>query len=119
MNIFKIIALAAGLVIVSQSAIAFQEEQVGTTPDGVVVDKAPNIGDAASFDGAAGQVGAEKGLEVRIPGLGSLGVLPKMDFGLELLYGASGTPEEAKQDEENLTNENGDLRVRGTVKHRF
>ena len=119
MNILKIVALTAGLVIGSQSAMAFQEEQVGVTPDGVVVEKAPDIGGTSNFESATGQVGADKGLEVRIPGLGSLGVLPKMDFGLELLYGASGTPDEAKQDDKNLTNENGDLRVRGTVKHRF
>ena len=31
----------------------------------------------------------ETGTEIRIPGLGKLGVLPKMDFGLELLYGAA------------------------------
>jgi len=31
------------------------------------------------------------GTEVRIPGLGKLGVLPKFDFGLELLYGEQKT----------------------------
>ena len=29
----------------------------------------------------------DSGSVVRIPGLGALGVLPKLDFGLELLYG--------------------------------
>jgi hypothetical protein len=51
---------------------------------------------------------------VRIPGLGTVGVLPKLDFGLELLYGASeqkGVPEE-KADPN-------DVQIRGTIKHRF
>ncbi len=59
----------------------------------------------------------EAGTEIRIPGLGKLGVLPKMDFGLELLYGAaeaqpSGQPTPAANPEDDLT-------VRGSVKHRF
>jgi hypothetical protein len=60
---------------------------------------------------------ADAGTEIRIPGLGKLGVLPKMDFGLELLYGAAdqkpaGQPEGVPDPEQDLT-------VRGTVKHRF
>ena len=51
--------------------------------------------------------------EVRIPGLGAVGVLPKLDFGLELLYGASepkGMPADRNED---------DVQIRGTIKHRF
>ncbi len=117
MKIHKIIALVAGLLFVSHSAVAFQEEQVGTTPDGVVVEKAPDID--SQFDSATSSAGSEKGLEVRIPGLGSLGILPKMDFGLELLYGASGTPEAVNPDTEGLSVDDGNLSVRGSVKHRF
>ncbi len=32
--------------------------------------------------------GSQTGLGIQIPGLGALGALPKLDFGLELLYGA-------------------------------
>ncbi len=48
---------------------------------------------------------ANSGTEVRIPGLGKLGVLPKMDFGLELLYGANETKQqpEVQQPSEDLT----------------
>ena len=59
--------------------------------------------------------GEATGTEVRIPGLGKLGVLPKMDFGLELLYGAS---EGAAQPEMEPPPAD-DLTVRGTVKHNF
>jgi hypothetical protein len=53
------------------------------------------------------------GTEVRIPGIGSVGKLPKLDFGLELLYGNEQKgpfPEKSGSD---------DVQVRGTVKHRF
>ena len=55
-----------------------------------------------------------QGTEVRIPGFGKVGVLPKLDFGLELLYGATdtrGRPEDKS--------EPSDMQIRGTIKHRF
>lgn len=56
----------------------------------------------------------DKGTEINIPGLGSIGVLPKMDFGLELLYGPSqpnpGVDDPGKSD---------DILIRGTIKHKF
>jgi len=57
----------------------------------------------------------ETGTEIRIPGLGKLGVLPKMDFGLELLYGAA----ENQAQPVPSPNPDDDLTVRGSVKHRF
>jgi hypothetical protein len=59
-------------------------------------------------------IGEGTGTEVRIPGFGKVGVLPKLDFGLELLYGATesrGRPEEKS--------EPSDVQIRGTIKHRF
>ena len=50
------------------------------------------------------------------PSLGVLGVLPKLDFGLELLYRENQpqvvVPEENNEDAEGL-------RIKGTLKHRF
>jgi hypothetical protein len=54
------------------------------------------------------------GTEVRIPGLGKVGVLPKLDFGLELLYGAN----EQKGPFQDKTDPD-DVQLRGTIKHRF
>jgi hypothetical protein len=54
---------------------------------------------------------------VRIPGLGKLGVLPKMDFGLELLYGANDGRPAAPAPDDIPTDD--DLRIRGTMKHNF
>jgi hypothetical protein len=53
--------------------------------------------------------------ELKIPGIGSVGSLPKLDFGLELLYGAGSSPTPEKQ----LEDKNDDVLIKGTIKHRF
>ena len=59
-------------------------------------------------------LGQTPGTEVRIPGLGTVGVLPKLDLGLEILHGAN----EHKGPEQDKTNSDG-VQLRGTVKYRF
>jgi hypothetical protein len=55
------------------------------------------------------------GTELSIPGIGSVGTLPKLDFGLDLLYGAGSDPVQERAQE----NENRDVTIKGTIKHRF
>jgi hypothetical protein len=45
-----------------------------------------------------------------------VGVLPKLDFGLELLYGANGNENKVMPEDKTETN---DVQIRGTIKHRF
>ncbi|MEZ5775745.1 MAG: hypothetical protein R3D33_13860 [Hyphomicrobiaceae bacterium] len=109
----------------SANALAFQETTVGGAPaetgsataaqiapsDDVVV---PDTVDGISLSTPdEAEAGRKVGTEVRIPGLGSLGVLPKLDFGLELLYGpqdrSSVDPESSPED----------LTVRGSLSHTF
>ncbi len=112
------LALAAALV-AGHGAFAFQEQK-GSTPQ--ATEAAPVPAEAAPGDPKAGlsdeaAVKPEAGTEIRIPGLGKLGVLPKMDFGLELLYGAAeGQPSDQPAP---AVNPEDDLTVRGSVKHRF
>jgi hypothetical protein len=115
------LVLALGLAaafVVAPGAYAFQEQKGSTSPAAEAQPAVPAepTGDAARLsDEAAAK--PEAGTEIRIPGLGKLGVLPKMDFGLELLYGAAeGQP--ASQPEA-VPNPEDDLTVRGSVKHRF
>lgn len=61
---------------------------------------------------------SDAGTEIRIPGLGKLGTLPKMDFGLELLYGAA-EGKAAQEPENQGIDSDQDLMIRGSVKHRF
>lgn len=111
------LALVAALV-AGHGAFAFQEQK-GSTPPPAEASPAPEAAPAAAPQaGVTEEVApkAETGTEIRIPGLGKLGVLPKMDFGLELLYGAaegqpSSQPDPAKPQD--------DLMLHGSVKHRF
>jgi hypothetical protein len=101
MRIVRIVGIGVLLASASSAALAFQEQQGAG--------KELNL----SADAPAGK----QGTEVRIPGLGRLGVLPKMDFGLELLYGAAEPrpaepPATSSSDDEELT-------IRGSLKHRF
>ena len=111
MSLLKYISIGASLLVLSTAAFAFQEQK-----SGAAVDAAPQ---AKSVELAAPGLEDLKptvGTEVRIPGLGKLGSLPKMDFGLELLYGAT----EAKQPEAQSRDEaRDDLTIRGSVKHKF
>jgi hypothetical protein len=60
------------------------------------------------------------GTELRIPGIGSLGTLPKLDFGLDLLYG---TDSDQQQNLDHSSgpkeNEGQDVTIKGTIRHRF
>ena len=53
--------------------------------------------------------------ELNIPGIGSVGSLPKLDFGLEMLYGGGSGPAAEKP----LDDKNDDVLIKGTIKHRF
>jgi hypothetical protein len=109
-------AVAAALVFASSATMAFDVQQGGKASGKEPPASAPLHTDkdmGANF--AIPEPGKTRnGTEVRIPGLGKLGVLPKMDFGLELLYGAT----EPKRMEEPVEQPD-DLTIRGTVKHRF
>jgi len=117
-----VVGLAFGLaVLAAPGAYAFQEQKAAVAPSAEAQPPATAPTPAEKSLGLSDDAMAPKdetGTEIRIPGLGKLGVLPKMDFGLELLYGAAdqkqpaGVPEAAP-------NPDDDLMIRGTVKHRF
>lgn len=123
MKLIHMIGLSAVLLGAALPALAFQEQTVG----GGAAQQAPSSEQSASPEPGAGAKPAEmqltpeeakkpvEGTEVRIPGLGKLGVLPKMDFGLELLYGANETRPVTPDPQEQTD----DLQIRGSVKHNF
>jgi hypothetical protein len=118
-----VVASAFGLL--GQPAIGFQETTVGGAEKPAQGKTAPADPKVAPTPGAGSfnlsipdaSSGKATGTEVRIPGIGTVGVLPKLDFGLELLYGATEpkgmAPEDRGHPEQN------DLQIRGTIKHRF
>ena len=55
----------------------------------------------------------KNGIEVVIPGLGHVGSIPKLDFGLELIYGVnSATKDKAPKSDDTLY-------IRGELKSKF
>jgi len=131
-----LIAAVAGLALGSGAASAFSE--VDTTPSvpGTTVTEAPPELKSAQAAGVQNELPAlrmidpsaaspsdTEGTVLTIPGIGYIGTLPKLDFGLELLYGA---PEESKLEMKGVPATGGtegakeeDVIIRGTLKHRF
>jgi hypothetical protein len=115
--------LMVGLLLgaLASPALAFQETTTGTAPGTPPATAVPDA-EPPKASGEPGkglnfkvpEVSIGSGTEVRIPGLGSVGVLPKLDFGLELLYGA-GEPKGMPADR----TDQDDVQIRGTIKHRF
>lgn len=98
-------------------SLAFQKQKAGSAPAQLQKSADAPLESQLNLSDELTTSNVEKGTEIRIPGLGKLGVLPKMDFGLELLYGAAdqklpdGPVETAPTPD--------DLLIRGTMKHRF
>ena len=112
--IFLVGALAGA---VSSAAFAFQEvQQGGARPAAPATQVAPPAdGKGIGLNVPDVTAKGTNGSEVRIPGLGKLGVLPKLDFGLELLYGAT----DPKDTPPGRLQPHDDVTIRGSLKHRF
>lgn len=120
MKPMRYIVAAAALVLFGQAALAFQESTVGgeqKAPPGPVLELPKVTVDPSkglSLTTPELHLGQTPGTEVNIPGLGKVGVLPKLDLGLEILHGAN--EQGPTQDK---TNNADDVQLRGTVKYRF
>jgi hypothetical protein len=113
-----LISLAAGAALgaLAGPALAFQEQAVGGRDGGKAAGAVPGLQTPdLKLNLPDVDVGKSTGTEVRIPGVGTLGVLPKLDFGLELLYGNNDAPG-ARLDERTQPS---DVQLRATIKHRF
>ena len=114
--------IVSGMVLglVSSAALAFQETKGGAAsgqPAAAGVSPSPGS-QPLNLKDTGTSVAPATGVEVRIPGLGKLGVLPKFDFGLELLYGVN---EQKSSDTERQVQPGAadDVQIRGSLKHRF
>jgi hypothetical protein len=115
--------LALAVVGFTSHALAFEEKVVPGTA-------APAQGMAVGKTAKSGASGLELNVpsagrpdtEIQIPGLGTIGVLPKLDFGLELLYGANSAANETVETplEMNAPEAQPDaLTLRGAIKNKF
>jgi hypothetical protein len=119
--------IAAGLLAAAMTAAAsgdaraFTETTVPTQPPAAQPSpaapqlqmKKPEGGEALSF--SMPSESGTGGTELRIPGIGPIGTVPKLDFGLDLLYGAGSDPVQEKPGEKG----DGDVTIKGTIRHRF
>lgn len=110
-TIGRVAGLSAALLAIAGTASLALEEQKIQTPQPSAPQEAAGVTQGAPAPAKSG------GTEIRIPGLGKLGTLPKMDFGLELLYGATET--EKAQEPSKIEDGQDELTIRGSVKHRF
>ncbi len=121
MKVRAVIGIGAALFCAAVPALAFQEQRIGGAPAAEqpaaapATDKAVQPAEMTLSPAEAPK--ASEGTEVRIPGLGKLGVLPKMDFGLELLYGAPEGEQPAHEPQDDPVTD--DLRIKGTLRHNF
>ena len=111
-------AAGALLGVLSSASYAFQESKGGVMPS-VTPKQGVTTLDIAT-DGKDLSPAAS-GPEIRIPGLGKLGVLPKLDFGLELLYGVGeqGAVSAPVAPADRPNDQQDGVQIRGSVKHKF
>lgn len=109
MKSVRMMILGGLLGVASQAALAFQETNGGGQAAG-----APQSPAAKALDLGNPTASRATGPEIRVPGLGTIGALPKLDFGLELLYGAT-TPQNGPRDDKS----DAGAQIRGTLKYRF
>lgn len=119
MTPIRVVFIAGLMVLFGSSAFAFEQTQIGGNSNAATT-AAPAIAQPSGVPGVAlaPPTTTDKkstGTELRIPGLGVIGTLPKLDFGLELLY--SNDRDKPTEDEPGLSNDG--LTIHGSVKHRF
>jgi len=107
----RLSAVLIALFVCADAAFGFQERDVGDRSGGP-----PTALQVPGLDVQPPQsgLGAGAGTEIRVPGVGSVGTLPKLDFGLELLYGANEPPNRLDD-----RSQPSDVQIRATIKHRF
>ena len=110
-------------VLATQHAFAFQQQNIGGSAaeanqanSGKQTNENTPLQELVGSSSTPSRNSTSEGQSISIPGLGTVGVLPKMDFGLELLYGNK-TSEEVTR--EPAVEESNDIRIRGSIKHRF
>jgi hypothetical protein len=105
-------SVVAAIFATSTPALAFQEILEARQPEvsyGAAEPAAPSAALQSPGDGTS------QATENKSTGLLNFGILPKLDIGLELLYG----DEQQGRSQDPIADETGDVTVLGKVKRRF
>lgn len=87
-----IIAIGLCVAALSSASMAFEEQKMrpaAPPAKGGAATSSSTTGGVQLTDPGIAVPRPDAGTKIRVPGLGVIGEIPKMDFGLELLYGAS------------------------------
>jgi hypothetical protein len=121
-------SIALSLVLPVSGAMAFSTEPVAPAQPSAQPAPLSPFGQQLSLPGQPGQPGQPNlanplplngktgGMELTIPGIGSVGTLPKLDLGVELLYGSKNIPDTPQLDQ---PRQDGDMQIKGTLSHKF
>jgi hypothetical protein len=115
-------ALACGIALsLAQqitSAAAFSTEPVAPPAASLQANPVPQLGqpDAQLNFNDPLAIVKPSGTDVTIPGFGTVATLPKLDFGLELLYGPKNVPDSLQLDQRAP---DADVQIKGTLSHKF
>jgi hypothetical protein len=114
-------SIALSLVLPVSGAMAFSTEPAAPAQPGSQAAPPSPSGQQLSLPGQklADPLplnGTTGGMELTIPGIGSVGKLPKLDLGVELLYGSKNMPDTPPLDQ---TRPDGDMQIKGTLSHKF
>jgi hypothetical protein len=122
-------ALACGIVLSLAQQItgasAFSSEPAAPPPASTQAAPSAQLGQQLGVPGQVPQgdlndpmsLTKPQGTDVTIPGLGTIGTLPKLDFGLELLYGGPKNGPDAIQLDQHAPDN--DMQIKGTLTHKF
>ena len=103
----SLVGVSAAILAARVPALAFQELPKASAPE--VSYNSAGSPPSAALQSSGGEQASENN------GVLNLGILPKLDIGLELLYGNN---QEAEA-QDPMANESGDVTVLGKVKRRF
>lgn len=108
--VLSVLTVCFSLKLAVLPALAFQETQVVVTEEPLV---SGSTAKSQFQNSENSRPKSEDRTSIRIPGLGVVGSVPKLNFGLELLY----------KDEEEAgivgKSEPDDMSIKGTMKHKF
>ncbi|GJM02088.1 MAG: hypothetical protein DHS20C08_05890 [Rhodomicrobium sp.] len=104
----KLLLATLALIFSAAQVYAFQETELPGTAAPVAKSGDPAVGLALPD----ADTSADKGTSITIPGLGTIGTIPKVDFGLELLYQDDETQAVDQLDDDGLA-------IKGRLKHSF
>jgi hypothetical protein len=118
-------SIALSLVLPVSGAMAFSTEPAAPAQPSPQAAPLSPFGQQLSLPGRPGQPnpaeplglnGKAGGVELNIPGIGSVGTLPKLDLGVQLLYDSKNLPDTPKLDQ---PRPDGDMQIKGTLSHKF